>query len=155
MDEQNCEKEKDKRVLVLFALGAGILLTGWFTPEPELLSCDYYQYPSEGRKLPVVVRTEKGTYSPPPDLDRVKISAETSCAETPPQLALFFDLPLPINRADFHSITMLSGIGKQRAEDIISLRKQQGKISGLEVLTRVDGIGKKLAKRLSPMICFD
>ncbi len=155
MNEQNCGKEKDKRVLVLFVLGAGILLTGWFAPEPELQSRDYYQHPLEGRKSPIVVRTVKGTYSPPPDLDRVKISAETSCAETPPQLALFFDLPLPINRADFHSMTMLSGIGKQRAEDIISLRREHGKISGLEALTQVDGIGKKLAERLSPMICFD
>jgi competence ComEA-like helix-hairpin-helix protein len=50
---------------------------------------------------------------------------------------------------------MLPGIGNKRAEDIISLRRQQGRISGLEVLTRVDGIGKKLTKRLSPMICFD
>ena len=141
-------------MLVLFALGAGILLTGWFAPEPELLSCDYYQHPSEGRKSPVVVRTVKKESSPP-GYDFVKISTETSCADTPPRLALFFDLPLPINRADFHSMTMLPGIGKQRAEDIIALREQNGKISGLEVLTRVDGIGNNIAERLSPMICFD
>ncbi|MEA2114659.1 MAG: helix-hairpin-helix domain-containing protein [Thermodesulfobacteriota bacterium] len=154
MNEQNSGKEKDKRVLVLFALGAGILLTGWFAPKSELQSCDYYQLPSEGRKFPVVARTAKGVDGSP-GLDRVKISAETSCADTPPRLSLFFDLPLPINRADFYSMTMLSGIGKQRAEDIISLRREHGKISGLEALTRVDGIGKKLAERLSPMICFD
>ena len=154
MNTQNCGKEKDKRVLVLFALGAGILLTGWFALKPELQSFDYYQLPSEGRKFPVVVRTVKKVSSPP-GLDFVKISAETSCADTPPRLALFFDLPLPVNRADYHSMTMLPGIGKQRAEDIIAFKKQQGKISGFEVLTQVDGIGKKLAERLSPMICFD
>jgi hypothetical protein len=154
MDQQNHVDKKDKRVLVLLALGAGILLTGWFTPKPELQSCDYYLLPSDGRKFPVVARTAKEASSLA-GLDRVKISAETSCADTPPQLALFFDLPLPVNRADHHSMTMLPSIGNQRAEDIISLRRQQGKISGLEVLTRVDGIGKKLAERLSPMICFD
>ena len=141
-------------MLVLFALGAIILLTGWFVPEPELQSCDYYQLPSEDREFPVVARIAKEASSPT-GLGRIEISAETSCADTPPQLALFFDLPLPVNRADYHSMTMLPGIGKQRAEDIIAFKKQQGKISGLEVLTQVDGIGKKIAERLSPMICFD
>jgi hypothetical protein len=154
MNEQNCRKEKDKRVLVLFALGAGILLTGWFAPEPELLSCDYYQHPSEGRKSPVVVRTVKEEFRPP-GFDFAKISTETSCTDTPPRLALFFDLPLPINRADFYSLIMLPGIGKQRAEDISALREQLGKIAGLEVLTRVDGIGNNIAERLSQIICFD
>ena len=154
MDQQNHVDKKDKRVLVLLALGAGILLTGWLAPKPELQSCDYYQVSSESRKFPVVARTAKGAYSSP-GLDRVTISKEISCADTPSQLALFFDLPLPVNRADHHSMTMLPGIGNKRAEDIISLRRQQGTISGLEVLTRVDGIGKKIAKRLSPMICFD
>ena len=154
MNEQNCGKDKDKRLLVLIALGAGILLTGWFAPKPKLQSCNYFHFPSKGQQLLVVDRTAKGAYSPT-GLDRVEISAGTSCADTPPQLALFFDLPLPVNRADFHSMTMLPGIGKQRAEDIIALREQNGKISGLEVLTRVDGIGNNIAERLSPMICFD
>lgn len=154
MDKQNCGKEKDKRLLVLLALGAGILLTGWFAPKLEPQSCDYYHLPSEGRKFPVVIRTVNED-SMAPGFDFIKISAETSCTGTPPQLALFFDLPLPINRADYHSMTMLPGIGKQRAEDIISLRSQLGRISGLKVLTRVDGIGKNLVQRLSPMICFD
>lgn len=154
MNKQNHVDERDKRVLVLLALGAGILLTGWYAPKPELQSFDYYRLPSDGRRFPVVVRTVKKASSPP-GFDLVKISAETSCADTPSQLALFFDLPLPVNRADFHSLTMLPGIGNKRAEDIISLRRQQGKISGLEVLTRVDGIGKNIAERLSTMICFD
>ena len=154
MNKQDRVDKKDKRLLVLLALGAGILLAGWLAPKPELQFCDYSLLTLEGRKSPVVDRTAIGKYSPP-GLDRVTISAETSCADTPPQLALFFDLPLPVNRADFHSMTMLPGIGNKRAEDIISLRRQQGRISGLEVLTRVDGIGKKIAERLSPMICFD
>jgi len=154
MNKQNRGKEKDKRVLVLFALGAGILLTGWCALEPELQSFDYYQTPSEDRECPFVARIAKGASSPT-GLDSIEISAETSCADTPPRLALFFDLPLPINRADYHSMIMLPGIGKKRAEDIIALREQNGKISEFEVLKQVDGIGNKLAERLSPMICFD
>jgi len=154
MNEQNCGKKKDRRLLVLLALGTGILITGWLAPKPEQTSCDYYQLPTDGRNVPVVARITEETYrSSGPS--RVKLSSETSCAETPPKLALFFDLPLPINRAGFYDMTLLPGIGSKRAEDIILLRRQQGSISGLEDLMQVEGIGKKLAEQLSPMICFD
>jgi len=154
MDKQSCERVKDKRVLVLLALGAGILSTGWFAAKPEIQSWYYNLTPSGSLKFPVVVRTAKEVFSVP-DLDVVKLSAETACADTPPQLAIFFDLPLPVNRADENTLTMLPGIGPRLAEKIVMFRREQGKISGPEVLTRIDGIGKNLTERLSKMVCFD
>ena len=148
-----CNK-KDKRLLVLLALGAGILSTGLFAPKLGIHSCYYNMMPSGSLKFPVVVRATKEVFSTS-DLDVVKLSAETACADTPPQLALFFNLPLPVNRADANTLTMLPGIGPRLAENIVMFRREQGKISGPEVLTRIDGIGKKMTERLATMVCFD
>jgi len=154
MDKQNCGSKKDKRLLVLLALGGGILGGAWFSPKPAPQSCDYYWSPSGGRNFPVVVCTAKKA----PDatgVDFVRLSTDTPCADTPPQLAMFFNLPLPVNRADHNTLTMLPGIGPRLAENLILYRRGQGKISGPEALVQVDGIGKNLADRLLPMICFD
>ena len=73
----------------------------------------------------------------------------------PPKLAVFFDLPLPINRADEKALSMLPGIGPRLAENIVNFRREQGKISGSEILPRIDGIGNIMTERLSKNFCFD
>jgi competence protein ComEA len=72
-----------------------------------------------------------------------------------PRFALFFDLPLPLNRAGFSDLTMLPGIGPGLAGKILRYRKHHGSFSGLDDLENVRGIGPALASRLRPLVCFD
>jgi len=142
-------------MLVLLLLGVGSLAASWLIPAPEPCFTDFfYQKISEDRKVPLVVRTAGKSYSEY-GLELVKLSAGTACADTPPQLAMFFDLPMPLNRADQTSLAMLPGIGPRLAEQIFMFREETEKISGPAALGRINGIGKRLTERLAPMLCFD
>ena len=88
----------------------------------------------------------------PPDL--LAITPDLPCEEIPPELALLFHLPLPINRADQEELIQLPGIGPKLSERIISFREGQGPITGPEDLRRIHGIGPKMTARLTPLLCF-
>ena len=146
--------KKDKRALVLFALGAVILAGNWFSPVALLPHGSSSRLLShKNRTSPLVFTTVQG---------RIigtglscNLSKQMSCTDIPPRLALFLDLPVPLNRADFITLTMLPGIGSKRAENILRFRDRQGRITDVDMLTGVDGISKKLSERLEPMLCFN
>jgi DNA uptake protein ComE-like DNA-binding protein len=148
------ESISDLRLPVLILLGAIILAVGRYTPEPDLQAGVYYLSPSTEQTDPEILRILQTEAGHGEAFGLTKITSELSCAETPPELALFFDLPLPVNRADHHTLTMLSGIGPKLAERIIVFREKQGDISGPENFIRIKGIGLKMTKRLSPLLCF-
>jgi hypothetical protein len=148
-----CSNTKDKRVLVLFALGAGILAGSWLPQSMYGQPGSYFWKDLAVDSSPRVIRTTQG--SRPKDDFSAEISRHTNCAQTPPRLALFFGLPVPVNRADKLTLTMLPGIGEKRAESILRFRAEQGGITNREMLARVGGISRKLADRLGPMLCYD
>jgi competence protein ComEA len=88
----------------------------------------------------------------PPDL--LAITPDLPCEEIPPELALLFHLPLPVNQAGQEELIQLPGIGPKLSERIISFREGQGPITGPEDLRRIHGIGPKMTARLTPLLCF-
>ncbi|MDU9047964.1 MAG: helix-hairpin-helix domain-containing protein [Candidatus Electrothrix sp. Rat3] len=154
--------ERDLRVPVLLVLGAIIWAVSCFSLEPELQSSQYYLAPAaspfyEGRAEVVrevvrIAEEQANQNKLPPDL--LAITPDLPCEEIPPELALLFHLPLPINRADQEELTQLPGIGPKLSERIISFREGQGPINGPEDLRRIHGIGPKTTARLTPLLCF-
>jgi competence ComEA-like helix-hairpin-helix protein len=150
-----CKKqEKDCRVPVLLLLGGGILASSWFPTGSESLSSVYFFLTSVRNESPAVIRRLKGQSTSRGNVNGITLTA-TSCQETPPQLAMFFSLPMPVNRADHDALTMLPGIGPRLADNIIAYRREYGNIAGAGDLKRVVGIGTNLTKKLLPIVCFD
>ncbi|XOF33356.1 MAG: ComEA family DNA-binding protein [Candidatus Electrothrix sp. YB6] len=145
---------RDLRLPVLLFLGVIILAAGQYTSEPDSRAGAYYLALSAGQNKdrPELVRIS-GT-EPKHLAGFRKITPDLPCAATPPELALLFNLPLPINRADQDTLTMLPGIGPKLAERIVAFRKKQGDITGPENFIRIRGIGPKRTARLTPLLCF-
>ena len=152
MHRQDGAYTKDKRVLVLFALGIGILAADGFIQEPTLHHSRYFWQDPELYASPAVITTVQG--KPVSTGTSCEFSKNMACPVIPPRLALFFDLPVPLNRADYLTLTMLPGIGRKRAENILAFRARQGRITDAAMLARVEGISRKLSGRLEPMLCF-
>ncbi|MGX9728308.1 MAG: ComEA family DNA-binding protein [Candidatus Electronema sp. VV] len=129
------------RVPVLLLLAALILAAGWRLPTRHTPPSSYFW--AEGKL--VRSQAEKG----------VRLSAGMACADIPAELAAFFSLPLPVNRADQADLMRLPGIGPKLAENIISYREGQGGFAGPDDLIKVKGIGPKRSARLLPLLCFD
>ena len=49
-----------------------------------------------------------------------------------------------INQANISQLSLLKGIGKKKAQAIVSYREENGKFSELNELLKVKGIGKKV-----------
>ena len=154
--------ERDLRVPVLLILGAIIWAVSCFSPEPELQTSRYYLAPAshEGRAEVVreVIRmpgeqASRGEFSELPS-GLLAITPDLPCEEIPPELALLFHLPLPINRADQEELIQLRGIGPKLSARIISFREAQGPITGPKDFIRIKGIGPKMTARLTPLLCF-
>jgi len=153
MDLCCIEKKKDRRLLVLLALGGGILGGAWFSPGPQSQPADcLLAVPGAGKSVSVI-RTLQGQVSQP--VNAVQLSPAIACADTPPQLAIFFALPLPINQAGHAALTTLPGIGPRLADNILAYRRQHGVIAGPAALRQIDGIGNKMTEKLVSMVCFD
>jgi hypothetical protein len=153
MHRQDAVYKKDKRALVLFALGVGILAVDWFTHPLIMDHSRYFWQQPENHASPVVITT--ALKKPLSAESACEFSKNMACSITPPRLALFFDLPVPLNRADYLTLTMLPGIGRKRAENILKFRARQGPIIDAGMLARVEGISRKLSGRLEPMLCFN
>jgi hypothetical protein len=134
----------DHRLLILILIAAAILASGWrrATPEPQVSS--YFW--ADG----ALIRTNGSRAG-----QSVPLADSLSCADTPPQAARFFGLPLPVNRADQQALMALPGIGPKLSENILKYRAKQGGISGPDDLIKVKGIGPKRLARLTPLVCFD
>ncbi len=146
--------DRDRRPLVLLALGGLILASGFLGPGLSLRTTSTTSFFLEQRSGKTEqVRRESLSSS---DVQGEVFSlSHSSCAEIPPRYALFFGLPLPVNRADFTSLTLLPGIGPGKAEALLSFRSQHGRFARAEDLARVRGIGPNLVNRLQPLLCFD
>ncbi len=57
--------------------------------------------------------------------------------------------PMNINQADAEDLMQVEGIGEKRAQSILDYRTQKGRISSMEELLEIDGIGEVLLSRLS------
>ena len=154
----------DKRTLVLFLLG-GLLLVPGLLPQPSPPPAETVCVETDasgGWRLvgyaagrggqggaPCGASTAAGT-------TRAAALADPAAAVTlVPELALFTDRPLPINRADEQTLTLLPGIGPRLAAAIGSERQRQGRFTGPESLLQVPGIGPVLVQRLQPLISFE
>lgn len=142
-------EQKDRRALVLLALGAGVAALNWIGPGPAPSLSDFTVTASKNGQQ-YTVYEEKNTGG-----STLQLSAQTACADTPAQLALFFNLPMPVNLAGSKDLVMLPGIGPRMAERILDFRAGQGSITGPEDLVRIQGFGPVTMQRLLPLICFD
>jgi competence ComEA-like helix-hairpin-helix protein len=59
---------------------------------------------------------------------------------------------IDVNSADVEDLMAVPGIGPRLAERIIIQREERGKFSGIEELTRIQGIGKKKLAAWAPYI---
>ena len=150
--------ERDLRVPVLLILGAIIWAVSSFSPEPKLQTSRYYLAPATspfykgGAEVVRIPGEQANRNALSPDL--LAITPDLPCEEIPPELALLFHLPLPINRADQEELIQLPGIGPKLSARIISFREGQGAITGPEDLGHIKGIGSKMTARLTPLLCF-
>ncbi len=146
-------KHKDKRVLVLIALGAGVLLLNQIGFGRNATSSIFLTAVQEkGRKFSLVQVSKNISMTFSPGISQ--LSTQTACADTPPQLALFFNLPMPVNRADAQDLVMLPGIGPRISARILNYRAEHGTLKPKD-LTKIQGIGPSMTKRLQPLLCFD
>ncbi|CAK8719816.1 MAG: Helix-hairpin-helix motif-containing protein [Candidatus Electronema aureum] len=134
----------DHRPFVLILLAALILASDWYTPKLDAQVSAYFW--AEGK----LIRTQDSRAG-----QGVPLTAGMSCADIPPEIARFFNLPLPINRADQYALIALPGIGPKLAEKIITYREGKGGITGPDDLIEVNGIGPKRSASLLPLLCFD
>ncbi len=148
------EKKKDRRALVLLALGTAIITAAWIAPEFEPRGSEYYPTAAAGTGTVAVIRTAADAQTDAAITGR-NLSQGLSCADTPPRLAIFFDLPLPVNRSAYGDLTRLPGIGPRLAGNIIEYRSKNGDITGPKALGQISGIGRKMTAKLLPLICFD
>ncbi|MCI5224317.1 MAG: helix-hairpin-helix domain-containing protein [Candidatus Electrothrix sp. AR4] len=155
MTESNSgTRDNDLRLPLLIFLGAIILVTGRCTPEPDVRGTAYYLSRITEQEHLEVLRAARAGSGKGGSPDLTQITSDLPCAETPPEFALFFDLPLPVNRADKQTLTMLPGVGPKLSERIIAFREERGDITGPEDFIRIKGIGPKLTERLTPLLCF-
>lgn len=72
-----------------------------------------------------------------------------------PQLTFFLGQPLQVNIAGSGELALVPGIGPYLAENIMEYRHKHGRINSKKELTAVRGIGKLRAEKLSPFITFE
>ncbi|RUM40323.1 MAG: hypothetical protein DSY70_03865 [Desulfobulbus sp.] len=148
------QKYKDKRLLVLIAFGAGLYWLNIFGVDLDFFTTNYdleVVTVDNGASI-VRIRDSKANTQKKSSLFN---SVNTVCRDIVPRFSLLLDLPMPINRADEQTLTMLPGVGPHTAQKILSLRNRIGRISNLEELQMVRGIGPGTASRLKPLLCFD
>jgi len=87
--------------------------------------------------------TDRALTSPPP------------CVPAPSSSALLADGRLVLNEASPDELDRLPGIGKKRAEDIVTLRAKLGRFKRLTDLLRVRGIGPRSLEGLKEHLVLD
>lgn len=142
--------QKDKRVLVLFLLGAIALcspLAAVFVPS-QPASPNKYWY--NGQKL-IVTKEHK----PSGNFDEISFDkALNSKRALTPQLSILLNKPFPINKASQEELQLLPGVGPSLAEKIYTYRLRHGNFLSIEQLVMVPGIGTKTAATLQPLLTF-
>ena len=81
---------------------------------------------------------------------------ETAASKKPPaRLAPLFFRPIPVNQADAELLITIPGIGPAFAAKIIEFREQHGRITAIEELDAVPGIGPAKLKILKAHLVVD
>lgn len=170
--EYPCIK-KDKRLLVLLALGGLILLADMRVPLGAAARHDHRLWVElQGKDHTLlrvnseegVKRSISGIYSGNIDFgisagkkgrqSRVftrKMGDEQeplSIAAVSPRIAFFLGVPFSLNNADTTDLERIPGIGPALAEKIISYRNIHGPFTTSDQLENISGIGPRMRERL-------
>lgn len=179
---RDCHR-KDKRLLVLLALGILLLMlsnnragsTGrefsapnWLEIHAEKKACYRFTESTRFERLqqtrmiaPLLQdKTTAGSFAG--SLERQNAAAvhkdkygNLRLTALSPQLAYLLGQPLPVNIAKEGELTLVPGIGSYLAENIMEYRRRHGRIDSRKELTAVRGIGKARAEKLSAHITFE
>jgi len=184
MGPDSVYSKKDKRLLVLLALGALILL-----PDLNLLPSRMIKHqPSQlwlettepdkslirisstvPKEVQVDVLSKILTDSSDKEINTVLDSLSEqqtiafdkkpgqggSVTRLSPRLSFYLGLPITINQASYEELLLLPGIGPYLAHNIISYRDKHGGFSGKRELKMVPGIGPKVLSKVSPLLIFN
>lgn len=179
---RDCQK-KDKRLLVLLALGILLLMSSnnragstgrefsapnWLEIHAEKKAWYRCTEPAQFERLPqtrVIAsllqdRATAGSYAE--SLERQSAAAvhkdksgNLRLAALSPKLVFLLGQPLPVNIAEVGELTLVPGIGPYLADNIMEYRRRHGRIDSKKELTAVRGIGKARAEKLSAHITFE
>ncbi len=157
-------------MLVLFLLGCGLLCwiysPVWLRLEQGKKNPAYTIAPSKNGKRAQVVslsvqdRSHKQLTSTGINFSHQLVDVsplfygQNTFKSIPPELALFFNRPVPLNRCQQSDLELLPGIGPHLAALIINERQKNGGISGPEALRHVHGIGPARLQRILPLVSF-
>ena len=131
------EQKKDRRMLVLFLFGLLV-----FVP-------DFFSF-----IITQTTRLRNNCFFCE-DVRAGEARSTEQVANPGPRLAFFLNKPMPINQASRRDLALLPGIGDQLAGRIIAFRiRNHGIHNGYE-LEEVPGIGKKIQKKISPLVTFE
>jgi len=184
MDPDTGHGKKDKRLLVLLAFGALIILLNLnWSPRHHNQSARFYWLELGEVERPVYRSSspeqivsfcipQEKNHSAVPDNGTTDAMTEVlvnnklvAAIMTPekiltlrsgsPRLSFFLGQPLPINRAGFKELVLIPGIGPALAEKIIDYRQNNGPIGNKRMLTAVHGIGQRKASRFAPFFSFE
>jgi len=158
------EKKKDLRplVLVLFALcilGVTAVRNDWLPYFPKPVSAPSKLAWCDGSVATGLYRVPTDAAYPAEE-DQPQAEAapgqETSASKRPPaKLAPLFFKPIPINKADEELLITIPGIGPVLAKRIIEFRGQHGRITAIEELDEVKGIGPAKLEKLKAHLVVD
>jgi competence protein ComEA len=166
MGQIHREDIQDKRTLVLFVLGLLLLISDFCSfADHETGRFDTILLEKTARQwrltsTPVVAdadshRQQNCTFASEVQGLPVICSQDAAVDDVPAELFLFFNKPLPINRASQGALEMLPGVGPHLATAISATLQRTGKFTGPDDLLKVPGIGPKSLKRLLPLISFE
>lgn len=59
---------------------------------------------------------------------------------------------IDINKADWHELTLLPGIGKTKAKAIVEYRNDHGDFQSIDELSNIEGIGESILKSIRDVV---
>ena len=152
-------------VLVLFALcilGDTAVRNGWFpslsshVPAPSKLAWCDGSVATGLYRVPADAPYPAGDEREDPSQAESASGQESKASKRPPaKLAPLFFKPIPINKADEELLITIPGIGPVLAKRIIEFRGQHGRITAIEELDEVKGIGPAKLKKLKEYLVVD
>lgn len=166
MSQIHREGVKDKRTLVLFVLGLLLLIVDFRSiSDRDIEQFDGIIWEKMAHQWRLTSDSAAVVDGPRQHQHCILVDNTPALSFTCPQgvtvhdipaeLYLFFNKPLPINRADQRTLEMLPGVGPHLAATISATLQRTGKFTGPDDLLKVPGIGPKSLKRLLPLISFE
>lgn len=174
--EFSCQ-QKDKRLLVLFALGILILFSdveifaqhgvqqkqhSWIMlqPEEKVYRADTHQdifLKNISEQIAIAVDEKSLADHIKPGRIYTFFQDSDDSVEpgtSSPRLAFFLGHQLSVNSADTEDLILIHGVGPALASKIIDYRDKYGKISNANQLVQIPGIGQKTKKKLEKYLTF-